>query len=213
MDNYKVRFVPLGGVIGVTKNMYLYELYQGDTLKDILIVDCGIGFPQDKALGVDFVIPDISYLKDKTQFIRAIILSHGHEDHISALPYHYKDLGSPQVYSSKLTASFVKNKFKESGGDVKITVVDLQKEYEFGPFKVSFINITHSIPDTLHMYIKTPVGNFYHGTDYKLDLTPPFGQPPDFHKITSAGKEGVLCLFSDCLGSDREGLTLSENIV
>lgn len=213
MDGFKLRFVPLGGVVGVTKNMYLYELYKGDTLQDILIVDCGIGFPQDKALGVDFVIPDINYLKDKVDKIRAIILSHGHEDHTSALPYHYKDLGSPPVFTGKLTTSFVKNKFKESGGSVNITQIDYNKEYQFGDFKVQFINITHSIPDTLHIFIKTPLGNIYHGTDFKLDLTPPYGNPPDFQKIVRLSQEGVLCLLSDCLGAETPGLTLSEGIV
>ncbi len=213
MDDFKLRFVPLGGVVGVTKNMYLYELYQGDALKDILIVDCGIGFPQDKTLGVDFVIPDISYLKDKVDKIRAIILSHGHEDHTSALPYHYRDLGSPPVLTGKLTAAFVKSKFKEAGGSVDISQIDYNKEYQFGEFKVQFINITHSIPDTLHIFIKTPVGNLYHGTDFKLDLTPPYGKSPDFFKITHLSQEGVLCLLSDCLGAETPGLTLSEGIV
>lgn len=213
MSNYKLRFVPLGGVIGVTKNMYLYELYTEDTLTDILIVDCGIGFPQDKALGVDFVIPDISYLRDKTDKIRAVLLSHGHEDHISALPYHYRELGRPPVYTSKLTASFIKSKFKEFEEDVNPTIISYEKDYAFGPFKVQFINMTHSIPDTMHIFINTPVGNFYHGTDYKLDLTPPYGKSPDFYKITKFGHDGILCLLSDCLGSDREGLTLSESIV
>ncbi len=214
MDSgYKLRFVPLGGVVGVTKNMYLYELYQGDSLKDILIVDCGIGFPEDKTLGVDFVIPDITYLKDKVDKIRAIILSHGHEDHTSALPYHYRDLGSPPVFTGKLTASFVKNKFKETGGSVNLTQIDYNKEYVFGGFKVQFINITHSIPDTLHIFIKTPIGNLYHGTDFKLDLTPPYGKYPDFFKITKLSQEGVLCLMSDCLGAETPGLTLSEGVV
>ncbi|MBI1863300.1 ribonuclease J, partial [Candidatus Microgenomates bacterium] len=214
MDStYKLRFVPLGGVIGVTKNMYVYELYQNDELKDILIVDCGIGFPQDKALGVDFVIPDISYLMDKKDKIRGILLTHGHEDHISALPYHYEDLGRPPMLTSKLTAHFIKNKFKEFSNDVDPEIVDYDREYTFGDFKCEFINMTHSIPDIMHILIKTPVGNIYHGADYKLDLTPPYGDPPDFYKITKAGHDGVLCLMSDCLGSQREGLTLSENVV
>jgi len=213
MDGFKLRFVPLGGVVGVTKNMYLYELYQGDALKDILIVDCGIGFPQDKTLGVDFVIPDISYLKDKVDKVRAVILSHGHEDHTSALPYHYRDLGSPPVFTGKLTTAFVKNKFKETGGAVNITQIDYNKEYQFGEFKVQFINVTHSIPDTLHIFIKTPVGNLYHGTDFKFDLTPPYGNSPDFSKIVKLAQEGVLCLLSDCLGAETPGLTLSEGIV
>lgn len=213
MENYKVRFVPLGGVIGVTKNMYLYELYKDDLLQDILIVDCGIGFPQESEFGVDFVIPDISYLKDKLDKIRGIILTHGHEDHISALPYHYADLKQPPVFTSKLTAMFVQNKFKEFQQHVDITVVKLGKDYQFGGFSVSFINMTHSIPDMMHLLIKSPIGNFYHGPDFKLDLTPPYGEPPDFYAITKAGHDGIVCLFSDALGAAREGLTLSESIV
>ncbi len=213
MNKYRLRFVPLGGVVGVTKNMYVYELYQEGQLKDILIVDCGIGFPNDESLGVDFVIPDISYLKDKKDKIRAIILSHGHEDHTSALPYHYQALGSPPVFTGRLTASFVTNKFKETAQKVNISQIDYNKEYVFGDFRVHFINITHSIPDTLHMVIKTPIGNIYHGTDFKLDLTPPYGKFPDFYKITKFSQEGILCLLSDCLGAETPGLTLSEKVV
>lgn len=213
MNTFKLRFIPLGGVVGVTKNMYLYELYENDTLKDILIVDCGIGFPEEKELGVDLVIPDVSYLKDKTDKIRAVLLTHGHEDHISALPYHYEALGRPPVYASKLTKMFVENKFKEHGVQVNVDLVSYDKEYRFGDFKVKFIRMTHSIPDTQHILITTPVGSFYHGPDYKLDLTPPYGSPPDFYSIVKAGHDGVLCLLSDCLGSEREGLTLSERIV
>lgn len=212
-SNFKLRFVPLGGVIGVTKNMYVYELYENDDLKDVLIVDCGIGFPQDKALGVDFVIPDISYLMDKKDKIRAILLTHGHEDHISALPYHYDALGRPPMLTSKLTAHFIKNKFKEFANVVDPEILSFEKTYKFGMFECEFINMTHSIPDIVHILIKTPVGTMYHGADYKLDLTPPYGDPPDFYKITKAGEEGILCLLSDCLGSLREGLTLSENVV
>jgi len=213
MKNYKLRFVPLGGIVGVTKNMYLYELYEDERLKDILIVDCGIGFPQEKELGVDFVIPDISYLKNKTQYIRAVLLTHGHEDHIGALPYHYQELGAPPVYTSKLTSIFVENKFKEHDKKISINRVDFDKEYVFGDFRVSFIKMTHSIPDTTHILIKSPVGTFYHGPDFKLDLTPPYGSPPDFFKINKAGHDGILCLLSDCLGAERPGLTLSESIV
>jgi len=213
MDKYKVRFVPLGGIVGVTKNMYLYELYQNEVIKDILVVDCGIGFPLEKELGVDFVIPDISYLTDKTHLIRGILLTHGHEDHIGALPYHFEALGAPAVYASKLTSVFVENKFKEQGKRITITKVDFDKEYIFGTFRVNFIKMTHSIPDTTHILIKSPVGSFYHGPDFKLDLTPPYGSPPDFYKIVKAGHEGVLCLLSDCLGAERPGLTLSESVV
>lgn len=210
---FKLRLIPLGGVVGVTKNMYLYELYENDKIKDILIVDCGIGFPMEKELGVDFVIPDITYLLDKKDLIRGVILSHGHYDHMAALPYHYRQLGEPPVFASRLTASFVNNQFKEYDMKPKINIVDYKKQYVFGDFKVDFIHVTHSVQDTMHMIIKTPVGNFYHGTDFKFDLTPPYEDPPEFHKITKAGQEGILCLLSDCLGVEREGLTLSESIV
>lgn len=213
MSNYKVRFVPLGGIVGVTKNMYVYELYNDDQLQDILIVDCGIGFPLETELGVDFVIPDITYLKDKTDKIRAVLLTHGHEDHITALPYHYNDLGRPPVYGSKLTVSFVKNKAKEFALDIDITEIQYGKTYKFGSMGAEYIHTTHSIPDTCHILIKTPIGNLYHGSDFKLDLNPPFGGAPDFYAMTKAGKDGVLCLLSDCLGSERDGLTLSESIV
>lgn len=250
MSDYKIRFIPLGGIVGVTKNMYVYELYvkseisqvksamsikdnisnlifetkknkaqanpmklenkDGYVLQDILIVDCGIGFPQEKEFGVDFVIPDISYLKDKTQYIRAILLSHGHEDHISALPYHYVALGKPPIYTSNLTASFIENKAKEFKLNLQVERVTYQKEYAFGGFKVKFINLTHSIPDTTHILIGTPLGTIYHGPDFKLDLTPPYGKSPDFYSMVKAGHDGVLCLLSDCLGAERDGLTLSE---
>lgn len=213
MITYKLHFIPLGGIVGVTKNMYVYEMYNNDKLKDIVIVDCGIGFPKEKELGVDFVIPDISYLMDKKQFIRAILITHGHEDHTSALPLLYDDLGRPPVYASLLTSMFIENKFKDKHKKILVNRVDFNKEYIFGDFRVSYLKMTHSIPDTTHILIKTPVGTIYHGSDFKLDLTPPYGPVPDFYKITKAGHEGILCLLSDCLGSEREGLTLSENIV
>ncbi len=213
MNNYKLRFIPLGGMTGVTKNMYVYELYENDSLKDILVVDCGFGFPEEKDLGVDLVIPDISYLKGKTDKIKGIVLTHGHEDHTGALPYLYQALGRPVVLTSKLTSVFVENKFKEFDQKANINQIQYGKKYQLGSFELNFIRVTHSIPDTVHVLIKTPVGNIYHGTDFKFDLTPPFGPPPDFYSITRAGEEGVLCLLSDSLGAEREGLTLSESIV
>lgn len=213
MDLYKLRFIPLGGIVDVTKNMYVYELYKNNQLSDILIVDCGIGFPKEKELGVDYIIPDISYLEDKKDKIRAILLSHGHEDHISALRFHYRTLNSPPLYAAKLTSFLIEEKFVEYGINAKVNQVVYRKDYYFGPFKVRFIHMTHSIPDTTHILIKTPVGTIYHGPDFKLDLTPPYSPPPDFYEIIKAGEEGVLCLLSDCLGSEREGLTLSESVV
>lgn len=213
LTGYKVRFVPLGGVVGVTKNMYLYEIYKDNALQDILIVDCGIGFPKEQELGVDQEIPDITYLKDKTDKIRAVLLTHGHEDHITALRFHYNALGRPPVFGSRLTALFVENKCAEYKIPLKVKVISFDDEYVLGEFRAKFIRMTHSIPDTTHILIKTPVGAFYHGSDFKMDLSPPFGYKPDFYEISKAGREGVLCLLSDCLGANREGFTLSESAI
>ena len=213
MNEYRVRFIPIGGIVGVTKNMYVYELYKGEELQDILVVDCGIGFPDSSELGVDFVIPDVTYLKDKKDKIRALLITHAHEDHIGAIPYIYEQIGSPPILATKLTTMFIENKCRERNISIDMAEVDYKKTYELGEFNVKYIHMTHSIPDASHILIKSPIGTLYHGPDYKLDLTPPYGNPPDFYEITKAGHDGVLCLLSDSLGSEREGLTLSESIV
>lgn len=213
MENYKVRFIPLGGVVGVTKNMYVYELYKNDELADILVVDLGMGFPDAKEFGVDLIIPDVSYLEDKIDKIRALLITHGHEDHIGAIPFHYEKLGKPQIYAPKLAKMFIQNKLKEHSIQAHIKDVEYKKWIKLGDFEVRFIHMTHSIPDSTHVLIKSPVGVMYHGPDFKLDLTPPYSMHPDFYEITKAGHDGILCLLSDALGSDRAGLTLSESIV
>lgn len=213
MDEYKVRFVPLGGVVGVTKNMYLYELYRGEELQDILIVDLGMGFPEAQQFGIDLIIPDISYLKDKKDKIRAILITHGHEDHIGALPYHYENLGTPTIFAPKLAKVFIQNKFKEVGGQIDIRDIEYRKWFSVGGFEFKYIHVTHSIPDATHILIKSPVGVMYHGPDFKFDLTPPYTKAPDFYEITKAGEDGITCLLSDSLGAERSGMTLSESIV
>lgn len=212
-NEFKVRFIPLGGVVSVTKNMYVYELYKGDELTDILVVDCGMGFPDAKEFGVDLIIPDITYLKDKTQLIRGLLITHGHEDHIGAITYHYDALGEPEIYAPKLAKMFILNKFKEYNRFIPINDAVYNTFVTLGNFQIKYIHMTHSIPDATHILIKTPIGTMYHGPDFKLDLTPPYSTGPDFYEIVKAGHDGVLCLLSDALGSERAGLTLSESVV
>jgi len=211
----KLRIIPFGGQSNVTKNMFVYEFYENEQIKDIILVDCGVGFVSELSnLGVDFVIPDVSYLKDKKHLIRALLITHGHDDHIGATPFILPQLGFPQVFAPKLAALLIAEKLKELNiNQAKINQIKLQHTYELGSFKARFINMTHSIPDTTHIFIQTPVGNVYHGSDFKFDLTPVYGQPPDFKEITSAGSQGIKILLSDALGSEREGYTLSERIV
>ena len=211
----KLRIIPFGGLEGVTKNMYAYEYWEGNTPTDIIVVDCGVGFISHlEALGVDSVIPDVSYLRDKKHLIRALFISHGHEDHIGAIPYVIRDLGSPTVYAPKLAQLLIREKLKEEGiEDVAVEEARYHHDYKAGAFSVRFIHMTHSIPDTAHLFIRTPAGTVYHGSDFKMDLTPVYGDPPDFNEITRASQEGVDLLLSDGLGSEREGYTLSERIV
>lgn len=211
----KLRIIPFGGQSNVTKNMFVYELYDQDRLQDILLVDCGVGFVSELSnLGVDFVIPDVSYLKDKKHLIRALLITHGHDDHIGATPFILPQLGLPPVYAPKLAALLIEEKLKELDlKQAQINQIKYHQDYVFGSFKVRYIHMTHSIPDTTHIFIQTPVGNVYHGSDFKFDLTPVYGPPPDFNEINHAAETGVKILLSDALGAEREGYTLSERIV
>jgi ribonuclease J len=206
MDTSQVKFIPLGGISDVTKNMYLYEY--GD---EILIVDCGLGFADETMLGVDLLLPDVSYLLKTNKKIVGMIISHGHEDHLGALPYVLPQLPSFPIYAAPLAAAFANAKLKEFNIDARVKAVSFEGgEIGLGSFKVSFIRMTHSVPDTSNLFIKTPVGNFYHGSDYKFDLTPADGKKTEFLKILEASKEGVSCLMSDCLRSEKKGYTPSE---
>jgi ribonuclease J len=208
-----LSFIPLGGLEDVTRNLYVYE-YENE----ILIVDCGLGFPDEGMLGVDLLLPDITYLMQTKKKIVGLALTHGHEDHIGALPFVLPQLAEKfggkipfPIYATPLTASFANEKLKEFKLPYLVQEVKFENpERRMGNFTISFIRITHSVPDTSNIFIRTPAGNFYHGSDFKFDLTPADGKRTDFHSITKASQEGILCLMCDCLGSERSGYTASE---
>lgn len=211
----KLRIIPLGGMEGVTKNMYIYEYWNEGKITDIILVDCGVGFIAElEQLGVDSVIPDVSYLADKKHLIRALFITHGHEDHIGAIPFIISEIGKPAIIAPKLAALLIKEKLAEEHlDDVSLSYAKFRHDYTFGAFKIRYIHMTHSIPDTTHLVISTPAGTVYHGSDFKMDLTPVYGNPPDFAEIVRAAEGGVTLLLSDGLGSEREGYTLSESTV
>lgn len=208
-----IRIVPLGGAGNVTKNMYLYEYRYDGKIRDILIVDCGIGFPEEEMYGVDLVLPDVRYLSDKRDKIRGLVFTHGHDDHIGGLPYIYPKLGRVPMYAPTLAAAFANLKLKETSVRDRVRPMRFDQTVSAGVFRVSFIRLTHSVPDTSHLVIETPIGIFYHGSDFKFDPTPLDGKPSELGKINAVGKRGVLCMLSDSLGSERPGFTPSEQII
>lgn len=208
-----IRIVPLGGAGNVTKNMYCYEYRYEGLIRDILIVDCGIGFPEEEMYGVDLVLPDVRYLSDKRDKIRGLVFTHGHDDHIGGLPYIYPKLGRIPMYAPTLAAAFANLKLKETSVRDRVRPMRFDQRVSAGVFRVSFIRLTHSVPDTSHLVIETPIGIFYHGSDFKFDPTPLDGKPSELGKINAVGKRGVLCMLSDSLGSERPGFTPSEQII
>lgn len=207
MDN-KLKYIALGGVTGVTKNMHLYEYND-----QVLIVDCGLGFADETMIGVDLMLPDISYFKkNPNKKIVGIAITHGHEDHLGALPYILPQLvGNFDIFATPLTAAFINGKLKEFGVPNKVISVNFDRDILLGPFMISFIRMTHSVPDTSNIFIKTPVGNIYHGSDFKFDFTPYDKKTSDVSKIVRKSDEGIMCLMSDSLGSERVGFTPSEH--
>lgn len=207
-----LRITPLGGIGKVTQNMFLYE-YEDE----IVIIDCGIGFPDVYMPGVDAIIPDITHLLRlvaEGKKIVGLIFSHGHDDHIAAAPYLLKELPEFPIFASPLTAAFAMDRMLEKGLERPIEVVDNSEFKQLGKhFAFKLISVTHSVPDTRHIILKTPEGIVYHGSDFKLDTNPIDGQKTDLEAIKQVGQEGVLCLLLDCLRSERDGWTESESTV
>ena len=206
----KLKIIPLGGLHEIGKNITVFE-YEDE----IIVVDCGLSFPEDDMLGVDLVIPDITYLKKNAEKIKGLIITHGHEDHIGAVPYFLNQINVP-VYATKLTVGLINNKLEEHKILRSSTVVEVQQgqTIKLGKyFEVEFIRSTHSIPDSVMLAIKTPVGTILHTGDFKVDFTPIDGKMMDLGRIAELGNEGILALMSDSTNAERKGFTMSERSI
>ncbi|SHI44408.1 ribonuclease J [Desulfofundulus thermosubterraneus] len=205
----RLALIPLGGLGEIGKNMMAVRFGE-----NILVIDCGLMFPEEEMLGIDVVIPDITYLLENKDAVRGIVLTHGHEDHIGALPYVLKQLNVP-IYGTRLTLGLLQGKLKEQGvaGEANMQVVKPRDTVTIGPFKVEFIRVSHSIPDAVALAIHTPVGVIVHTGDFKIDQTPVDGEVTDFYRFAQLGERGVLVLLSDSTNVERPGYTMSERMV
>ena len=206
-----VKIIPLGGLLEIGKNITVIE-YEDD----IIIIDCGLGFPEDDMLGVDLVIPDITYLEKYKDKIRGLVVTHGHEDHIGGIPYLLKQINVPiPIYATKLTVGLIENKLEEHNllKSTKIKQVRPGQVITLGSMKVEFIKITHSIPDACALAIHTPAGTIVHTGDFKIDYTPIDGEIIDLGRLATLGNKGVLALMSDSTNAERKGYTMSESNV
>ncbi|OPY58967.1 MAG: Ribonuclease J 1 [Pelotomaculum sp. PtaU1.Bin035] len=203
----KLSLIPLGGLGEIGKNMMAVRFGE-----NILIIDCGLMFPEEEMLGIDIVIPDITYLLENREFVRGIVLTHGHEDHIGALPYVLRQLNVP-VYGTKLTLGLLQGKLKERNVNALLNTVKPRNIFQIGPFRVEFIRVSHSIPDAVAIAVHTPVGVIIYTGDFKFDQTPVDGQVTDFNRLAQLGDKGVLVLLSDSTNAEIPGYTLSERMV
>ncbi|MCI5952146.1 MAG: ribonuclease J [Anaerostipes sp.] len=208
-ENKPVKVIPLGGMEQIGMNITAFE-YEDS----IIVVDCGLAFPNEEMLGIDLVIPDISYLKENADKVKGLIITHGHEDHIGAIPYALKELNMP-IYATKLTMGLIDNKLKEHGltRSIKKKVVKHGQSINLGCFRIEFIKTNHSIADAAALAIYTPAGIIIHTGDFKIDHTPLFGEAIDLARFAELGKKGVLALMSDSTNAMREGYTPSERTV
>lgn len=209
MPEQRLVVAALGGVNEIGKNMYF--LQYGD---DIVVIDCGSKFPDESMLGIDLIIPDVAYLLNHTDKVRALVVTHGHEDHIGGIPYLLKQLNIP-LYASRLTLGLIENKLKEHGllRDASLNCINADSILTFGQITTSFFNTNHSIPDCLGVVFDTPEGTVVHTGDFKFDMTPVNKQYPDIHKMADIGKKGVRILLSESTNAERPGFTPSEQLV
>ena len=206
----KLKIIPLGGLHEIGKNITVFE-YENE----MIVVDCGLSFPEDDMLGVDLVIPDITYLEQNVDKIKGLVITHGHEDHIGAVPYLLKKINIP-IYATKLTAGLIRNKLEEHRlvASTKLIEVNQGQTIKLGKnFKVEFIRSSHSIPDSIMLAITTPAGTVLHTGDFKVDFTPIDGKIMDLGRIAELGHQGILALMSDSTNSERKGFTMSERSV
>ena len=205
----KVKIIPLGGLEQIGMNMTAIEY--GDS---IIVMDCGLAFPSDDMLGIDLVIPDVTYLKDNYEKVKGFVITHGHEDHIGALPYVLKMVNAP-VYATKLTMGLIDHKLEENNmlRSVKRKVVKHGQSINLGCFRVEFIKMNHSIEDAAALAVFTPAGIILNTGDFKIDYTPVFGDVTDLQRLAELGKKGVLALLCDSTNAIRPGFTMSERTV
>ncbi len=209
INTEKIKIIPLGGLEQIGMNITLFEYDDS-----IIVVDCGLSFPDDEMLGIDLVIPDITYLRENIEKVKGFVITHGHEDHIGALPYILKEINVP-VYGTKLTLGIIENKLKEHGMEklVKKKIVKHGQTITLGKFRVEFLKFNHSIADAAGLAIFSPAGIIVHTGDFKIDYTPVFGDPTDLTRLGELGKKGVLALMSDSTNAMRPGFTNSERTV
>ncbi|OIP98366.1 ribonuclease J [Candidatus Wirthbacteria bacterium CG2_30_54_11] len=205
-----LRITPLGGLGEVGKNMTVYE-----TRNDIIVVDCGLKFPDSTMLGVDLVIPDITYLKNKKRNIRGIIITHGHEDHKGAISYMLTELGNPPIYATKLTQGLISVNLKEHGllDTAILKIIKPRQEFALGDFHIEPVSVNHSIPDSVAFAIRTPVGTVFQTGDFKFDYTPPDKKLADIGRMAEIGDDGVIMMLSDSTNAEVPGYTVSESVV
>ena len=209
MNDTPLRVIPLGGLGEIGKNMMVIEY--GD---EAVVIDSGVLFPEENMPGVDFVIPDVSYLVENSDKVKAILITHGHEDHIGALPYVLDRIDVP-IYSSRLTHGLITVKLREHGrlADARLNVVQPHEPFTIGKLGVEFFRVCHSIPDAMGIAVRTPLGLVIHTGDFKVDHTPVDGQGTDFSALARMAEEGVLLLCSDSTYAEVDGYTPSEKEV